>query len=133
VLIAPHFFTEPMGLAAIAEAKEDYQKGNLRARMAKYHHDPDNCFWGWNSCWLDPDYKGWNVADVIDHISVPVLAIQGREDQYGTLAQIDEIANRITSQFKAKVLENCRHSPHLEQSDETLLAVSQFLARLTLG
>ncbi len=132
VLIAPHFFTEPMGLAAIARAKVEYETGDLRNRMAKYHRDPDNCFWGWSGCWLDPGYKDWNVAGVIDNFRVPVLAIQGREDQYGTLAQIEEIESRITSPFKAAILEDCRHSPHLEQTDQTLEVISQFLTGLDL-
>ncbi len=127
VVIAPHFFTEPMGLAAIAEAKVAYETSDLRDRMARYHRDPDNCFWGWNDCWLDPDYEAWNVADVIDTIKVPVLAVQGRQDQYGTLAQIDEIATRINSPFEQAILEDCRHSPHLEQPGETLTRIVQFL------
>ena len=96
-LIAPHFFTEAKGLAAIAEAKTAYESGDLQARLAKYHNHVDVAFKGWNEAWLDPAFKDMNVADCIDHWRIPVLAIQGREDQYGTLAQIGEIEERIYS------------------------------------
>ena len=88
ILMAPHFVTEPMGLAAIAKTKEAYETGNLRARLAAYHSDVDNTFRGWNDAWLDPAFADWNIEAAIAYIRVPVLAIQGRDDQYGTLAQI---------------------------------------------
>jgi len=130
ILMAPHFFTEPIGLAAIADAKTAYQSGNLRARMAKHHRDPDNCFWGWNDVWLHPDFTDWNVADVIDYLRIPVLAIQGKQDQYGTLAQIHEIENRIYSPLETVILDDCRHSPHIDQPEQTLAAIVDFTARL---
>lgn len=81
ILMAPHFFTEPVALAAIAEAKIAYDAGDLKQRMQKYHRDPDNMFRGWNDSWLHPDFKDWNVASVIDYLRIPVLAIQGRDDE----------------------------------------------------
>lgn len=130
VLMAPHFFTEPGGLAEIAKAKTAYESGDLRARLAQYHTDPDNCFWGWNTLWLDPGFADWNVADVIDYLRIPVLAIQGRDDQYGTLAQIEEIENRIYSPVDVEILEGCRHAPHLDQPEQTLAVTAEYLARL---
>jgi pimeloyl-ACP methyl ester carboxylesterase len=105
VLIAPHFFTEPSGLAAIAQAKVAYEKGDLRARLAKYHRD-------------------------VDYLRIPVLAIQGADDQYGTLAQIGELEKRIYSPLDVAILPGCRHSPHLEQPDRVLAAISEYCARL---
>jgi pimeloyl-ACP methyl ester carboxylesterase len=130
-LMSPHFFTEAEGLAAIAEAKVQYECGDLRERMAKYHAAPDNAFRGWNGAWLDPGFKSWNIEDSIAHIRVPVLAIQGRGDQYGTLAQIDALVNGSYAPVDAVILEDCKHSPHIEQQDRTIAAVSEFLARLT--
>jgi pimeloyl-ACP methyl ester carboxylesterase len=130
ILMAPHFFTEPGGLAEIEKARVDFESGGMKDRMGKYHRDPAATFHGWNDVWLDSGFKGWNVADVIDHWRIPVLAIQGRDDQYGTLAQIEEIRNRIYSPLEVEVLDHCRHAPHFEQPEKTLTAVAGFTKRL---
>jgi pimeloyl-ACP methyl ester carboxylesterase len=130
VLIAPHFFTEESGLAAIAAARAAYDAGDLKRRLAKYHRDVDNAFRGWNDAWLDPGFKSWNIADVIDYWRIPVLGIQGADDPYGTLAQIREIENRIYSPLDVEILEGGKHSPHTEQPEETLAAIADFCARL---
>jgi len=130
ILMAPHFFTEEAGLAEIAKAKEVFDEGYLSQRMAKYQKDPENTFRGWNDAWLAPGFKAWNVSDVIDHLRIPVLAIQGRGDQYGTLAQIEEIEERIYAPLETAILENCRHAPHQEQPELTLKAITEFALRL---
>ena len=130
VLMAPHFFTEEGGLAAIAEAKTAYDDGDLRGRLAKYHKNVDVTFRGWNDAWLDPGFKAWNIADAIDYLRVPVLAIQGADDQYGTLAQIREIETRIYSPVDVVILPECRHSPFIDQPERTLAAVTEFCERL---
>ena len=129
VLMAPHFFTEDIGLSAIADAKENFDNRDLRSRLAKYHSDVDSAFRGWNDSWLNPDFKAWNVADVLDNLNVPVLALQGREDQYGTLAQIDVVAQKVSGSVTTAILEECRHSPFLEKPAETMRAVVEFIAR----
>ena len=88
ILMAPHVFTEEMGLAAIAEARRAYATGDLRARLAKYHAHVDSAFFGWNGAWLDPDFKAWNIEEAVGRWRTPALLIQGAEDQYGTLKQI---------------------------------------------
>jgi pimeloyl-ACP methyl ester carboxylesterase len=130
VLIAPHVFTEPSGLASIAQAREDYENGDLRDRLVRYHADVDNAFRGWNDAWLDPGFESWNIAEAIDYLRIPVLAIQGADDQYGTSAQIREIEERIYSPVDVEIIAGCRHSPHLERPDETLAAIADFCARL---
>ncbi len=130
ILMAPHFFTEPEGLRSIAEADAEFRTGDLRARLAKYHKDPDNAFHGWADTWLDPGFKDWNVAEVIDYFRIPVLAIQGREDQYGSLAQIDEIETRSYAPVDRLILDGVRHAPHLERPDAVLDAVAEFAWRL---
>jgi pimeloyl-ACP methyl ester carboxylesterase len=130
VLMAPHFFTEESGLAAIAAARAAYGSGDLGARLAKYHRDADVAFRGWNDAWLDPDFRGWNIADVIDYWRIPVLAIQGDDDPYGTLTQIREIENRAYSPVDVEILGGGHHSPHLERPEETLAAVAEYCARL---
>lgn len=130
VLIAPHFFTEPTGLAEIARALRDFDGGDQVVRMARYHRDPVATFHGWADAWLDPGFRDWNVAEVIDYLRIPVLAIQGLEDQYGTLAQIAEIENRIYSPLDVEILEDCRHAPHVQAPRRTLDAVTEFARRL---
>ncbi|MFK5977419.1 MAG: alpha/beta hydrolase [Rhizobiaceae bacterium] len=130
ILMAPHFFTEPDGLAEIAKAKAAYDEGELKQRMAKYHNDPDNTFRGWNDAWLHPDFKNWNVAEVIDYLRIPVLAIQGKEDQYGSYAQIKEIDDRIYSPIDIVMLDDCRHSPQNDQPENTLNAIADFVSKL---
>lgn len=130
ILMAPHFFTEEMGLREIAKAKEVYETTDMKDRMAKYHRDPEGVFRGWNDVWLDPGFKAWNVGEVIDYLRIPVLAIQGRDDQYGTLAQIEEIETRSYAPVDMVVLDDCKHAPHLEQPEQTLDAVAEFAARL---
>ncbi|MCB1343453.1 MAG: alpha/beta hydrolase [Pseudooceanicola sp.] len=130
IVMAPHFFTEPMGLAAIAEAKAAYEGGGLRDKLAKYHRDPEVAFRGWNGVWLDPGFEAWNVADVIDYIRLPILAIQGRDDQYGTLAQVHEIEARSYAPVDLVVIDGCRHAPHLEAPERVLAEVTEYCARL---
>ena len=130
VLLAPHFFTEDGGLAAIAAAKQMYETGDLRTRLAKYHRDVDNAFRGWNDAWLNPEFKNWNIEECIDYVRVPVLAIQGKQDQYGTSAQLDALESRLYSPFEAVLLDDCRHSPFIDQPVETARAIADFVARL---
>jgi len=130
IVMAPHFFTEDSGLAEIAKVKAAFDAGDLKARMAKYHRDPEGAFRGWNDTWLAPGFKDWNVAEVIDYIRIPVLAIQGRDDQYGTLAQIEEIENRIYSPVDVEIMDDCKHVPHHEQPGMTLNAIAGFTMRL---
>ena len=130
VLIAPHFFTEPSGLAAIAEAKVAYDSSNLRDKLGKYHGHVDVAFRGWNDAWLDPGFVAWNIAEAIEYIRVPILAVQGEGDQYGTLAQIHEIEMRSYAPVDTVILKDCRHSPHIEQPDALLAAIAEFCERL---
>jgi pimeloyl-ACP methyl ester carboxylesterase len=130
ILMAPHFFTEPMGLQSIADAKAAYETGDLRRRLAKYHADVDNAFWGWCDAWLDPAFRAWDIAEAIDYIRTPVLAIQGRQDQYGTLAQIEALEARLYSPLDQTILDDCRHSPFLDKPSDTLDAIVDFVARL---
>lgn len=130
VLMAPHFFTEPGGLEQIARTRQNYEAGPLKEKLARYHRDVDNAFLGWSDAWLDPEFESWNVGEVIDYLRIPVLAIQGREDEYGTLAQIREIEDRIYSPVDTVILEACGHSPQTDQPDGTLSAVQDFVSRL---
>ena len=129
VLMAPHVFTEPMGLAEIARARDAFDQG-LRDKMARWHRDPDHSFRGWNDAWMNPDFADLDVTEVIDYLRIPVLAIQGRQDQYGTLAQIRAFEERSYAPVDTLILDDCRHAPHHEAPEAVLAGVAEFCARL---
>jgi pimeloyl-ACP methyl ester carboxylesterase len=130
VLMAPHVFTEALGLASIAEAKEAYASGDLRAKLAKYHAHVDSAFCGWNGAWLDPGFKAWNIESSIERWRVPALLIQGADDQYGTIAQIRAIEAWARAPVTSLILEDCRHSPQFDRPQATLEAIVKFCKRI---
>jgi len=130
VLIAPHFFTEEMGLAEIARAKAAFEAGPLRARLACAHADPDNAFHNWCDPWLDPEFRKLDLTDALAHIRVPILIVQGEHDQYGTARQIEVAREECYCPVEVALLPNTRHAPHLEAPEATLRAISEFYQRL---
>jgi pimeloyl-ACP methyl ester carboxylesterase len=132
VLMAPHLFTEAMGLAAIAEAKRAWETGDLKTRLAKYHAHVDAAFLGWNGAWLDPGPKAWNIEEYVERWRAPALVIQGVDDQYGTLAQVRAIERHAPTPVESLILEDCRHAPQAEQPQATLDAVAKF-CQIRLG
>jgi len=126
VVLAPHILVEEFGLASIREARIAYEQGDLRARLAKYHDDVDSAFRGWNDIWLNPEFPTWTIEAMLPAISCPLLAIQGEDDVYGTMEQIDGIARRTTRTTLLK-LSSCGHSPHRDRPDEVVRSVKEFL------
>lgn len=129
VLMAPHFFTEAEGLAEIARTAAHFGP-EMAGRMGKYHRDPGATFRGWSGAWMNPGFARWDVSEVIDYIRVPVMVVQGRQDQYGTLAQVRAIADRSYAPVEELVLEDCRHAPQFDQPEAVLDAVRNFVQRL---
>jgi pimeloyl-ACP methyl ester carboxylesterase len=133
VLLAPHFFCEDICVRSIAAAKEAYEKTDLRERLARYHGDNvDVAFWGWNRAWLDPDFRNWDITEFLPTVRVPMLVIQGRDDQYGTAAQIETAQNETFCPVEVLYLDRCRHAPHFDQPDATLEAIAEFAQRLLI-
>jgi pimeloyl-ACP methyl ester carboxylesterase len=130
VLIAPHFFTEDMGIAEIARAKAAYDKGELRERLARWHTDVDNAFKGWSGAWLDPEFRQWDITEVLAYIRVPILIVQGEYDQYGTGKQIEVAQEECYCPVDVALLPAARHAPHREAAAATLKVVSEFANRL---
>jgi len=130
ILLAPHFFVESISIAAIKQARNEYYSGTLREKLSIYHQDVDAAFNGWCDAWLNKDFKSFNIADNIDYLRIPTLAIQGVDDPYGTLAQIDELEQRSYAPVEKLILTNCKHAPHLEKQQECLSAIQIFLKRL---
>ncbi len=128
VLLAAHIFNEEITVKSIEEAKVAFETTDLREKLKKYHGDNVDCaFWGWNGVWLNPDFLIWNIEEFLPKIAVPALAIQGEDDQYGTEAQVQGIAAGLGDNCVVKMISNCGHSPHLEQSEQTLSAIVDFV------
>jgi pimeloyl-ACP methyl ester carboxylesterase len=130
VLIAPHFFTEDPGIASIVEAKKAYETGDLRARLARWHADVDNAFWGWNGAWLDPEFRKWDITEFLGYIRVPLLIVQGEGDQYGTVKQIEVAQQECYCPVEVALLPGARHSPQREAPEATLKVISDFVSRV---
>lgn len=132
ILMAPHFFTEDEGIESIAKIKTEFKTTDLRQRLRKYHGDNvDGAFWGWNDAWLDPDFRRWDIREFLDKIRVPVLIVQGEEDEYGSEKQIDAARARCGALVGAVLLPQCAHSPHRDQPERTLSEILSFVSRVS--
>jgi pimeloyl-ACP methyl ester carboxylesterase len=135
IVMAPHVSVEPRAIASIAQARDNYLRTDLKQRLARYHDDIDSAFWGWNDIWLHPPFAHWNIEAEITGITVPLLALQGVDDEYGTLAQIHAVAQHVP-QAELLELPNCGHSPQRDQPERVIKAVTRFIdahARSTFG
>jgi len=130
VTLAAHVLVEDVSVSSIAAAKSAYESTDLRARLARYHADVDSAFWGWNRIWLDPAFRAWNIEEYLPRIDCPVLAIQGEDDEYGTMEQMRRIGAQVKD-VELLELEDCRHSPHRDQPDAVLDAVTRFVDRVS--
>jgi pimeloyl-ACP methyl ester carboxylesterase len=130
VLIAPHFFTEDCGIASIVEAKKAYETTDLREKLARWHKNPDVAFYGWNGAWLDPEFRTWDITGELAYIRVPMLIVQGMDDQYGTVKQIEAAQAECYCPVEVALLPGVRHSPQREAPDATLKAIAEFVGRV---
>ena len=130
IVVAPHILVEELSVASIEQARRAYRDTDLRQRLARYHDDPDSAFWGWNAIWLHPPFRDWTIEDEIAAIACPLLAVQGTDDEYGTLEQIRGIARRVPG-TELLVLDDCGHSPHRDQPERLIDASAAFIARAT--
>ncbi len=126
VLLAPHVFVEPITVEAIRATREAYVSGSLRERLARYHDDVDAAFWGWCNVWLDPDFPAWNIEEEAGCVTAPTLLIQGADDPYGTLEQLNRIEARLPA--ARRVVLPGGHSPHVEHAPEAVEVIKRFLA-----
>jgi pimeloyl-ACP methyl ester carboxylesterase len=127
---AAHVFCEEVSVRSIQEARESYLYRDLRDKLKKYHGpNTDVAFWGWNKAWLDPDFMNWNIEEFLAGLRVPMLAIQGKEDQYGTMAQIQAIEAQAGGGVEVLVFDHCRHAPHLDQEEMVFEAMKSFILK----
>ena len=130
ILEAPHVFVEGLGIESISAIRKLFESSDLPHRLARYHDHVDETFRGWNDIWLDPDFRSWNIEEYLESITCPALVIQGENDEYGTLAQIEAIRRRVPA-TQSLILSRCGHSPHRDQPSLTLDAISRFMATLS--
>lgn len=126
VVVAPHIFVEDVSIASIELARDTYETTDLRERLARYHADPDSAFRGWNDIWLNPAFRGWNIEAELTTIRCPVLAVQGEDDEYGTLAQIRGIQARLPK-TRLLTIPKCGHSPHRDRPDLLATEAARFI------
>jgi pimeloyl-ACP methyl ester carboxylesterase len=131
VLLAPHVFVEDLSVASIAEAKVKFETTNLVQKLGRHHRDPVRTFWGWNDIWLNPEFRKWNIQEYLPRITCPALVIQGVDDQYGTMAQVEAIRKQSGGAVEVLLLEDCRHSPQRDQPEKVLEATVCFVRNVT--
>jgi pimeloyl-ACP methyl ester carboxylesterase len=129
VLIAPHFVVEDISIASIRDAKTAYETTDLKAKLARYHKDPDNAFRGWNDAWLDPQFRSWDISENLAYVRVPILIVQGKNDQYGTVRQIAIAEDECYCPVEVALLA-AKHTPQREAPTETLNTITEFCSRI---
>lgn len=130
ILLAPHVFVEELSVRSITEAKVSFESTDLPERLGRYHRDPARTFWGWNNIWLHPDFRSWNIEEYLPRTTCPMLVIQGLDDQYGTMAQVEAIHRQSRGSVEILELDNCRHSPQRDQPEATLEAITNFVREI---
>ena len=130
IVVAPHIMVEDISITSIQAALVAFEEQGLRDRLARHHNDPDSAFYGWNTIWLAPAFRTWNITTELSSIQCPLLAIQGMEDEYGSMQQIRGIRDQLLHTILLE-LSACGHSPHKDQPEALNLAVAAFVAAHT--
>lgn len=130
VALAPHVFVEEISIRSIEQAKTAFESTSLGQKLARYHDHPESMFRGWNDIWLHPDFRDWNIEDCLPAIRAPLLLIQGEDDQYGSVAQIEAIERQAGTAARTCILRDCAHSPHVDQPEATVAEVSAFVGQV---
>lgn len=132
VLEAPHVFVEEISVRSIAAIRSQFERGPLRERLRRHHSDADTTFYGWNDIWLSPEFAAWNIEPAIERITTSMLVLQGRDDEYGTLGQIDAIVRRHRN-VDALVLARCGHTPHRDRAAFVEAAIANWIVERARG
>jgi pimeloyl-ACP methyl ester carboxylesterase len=129
-MIAPHFIVEDISVTSIAAIKQAYETADLKSKLARWHRDVDNAFYGWNAAWLDPRFRNWDISEFLAYIRVPVAILQGSNDQYGTIRQVEIAQEECYCPVDVTIVPDTGHSPHREAPEATLNAISEFAGRI---
>jgi pimeloyl-ACP methyl ester carboxylesterase len=125
-LLAPHFIVEDISVQSIAEIKVVYETSDLRSKLARWHRDVDNAFYGWNDAWLNPKFRDWDISEYLAYIRVPIAIVQGADDHYGTIRQIEIAEEECYCPVDVSIITGAGHSPHREAPEATLNAIAEF-------
>ncbi|MDB4239023.1 alpha/beta hydrolase [Alphaproteobacteria bacterium] len=129
-LIAPHFFVENESINAIKKTTIDYENGDLKSKLSRYHKNVDIAFYGWSNAWLDPGFKSWDLTNIIPKIRVPIIGIQGLNDPYGTINQLNVLKDELKVPFIKKTISNCGHNPFYKYKRMTIQYLNDFFKNL---
>ncbi|MDO9298697.1 alpha/beta fold hydrolase [Bradyrhizobium sp.] len=129
-MIAPHFVVEDISVSSIAGIRKAYETSDLKSKLSRWHKDVDNAFYGWNDAWLDPEFRSWDISDYLAYIRVPVAILQGGDDQYGTMRQIEIAREECYCPVDVTEIAGAGHSPHREAPEKTLDTISDFARRI---
>jgi pimeloyl-ACP methyl ester carboxylesterase len=129
-MIAPHFVVEDISVTSIEEIKTAYESTGLKTKLQRWHSDVDNAFYGWNGAWLDPKFRNWDISEYLGYIRVPVAILQGVDDEYGTMRQVEIAREECYCPVDVTIIPGAGHSPHREAPEATLHAISEFAGRI---
>lgn len=129
IVMAPQVMVEDVSVKSIRETKRSFEITDLREKLARHHADPEATFRGWNDIWLDPGFRDWNIEGFLPRVACPILAIQGEDDEYGTMEQVDRIA-RLAADVDLVKLQDCGHFPHRDQPEAVIKAIVRFVGRI---
>jgi len=131
VAMSPHVFIEPACLSSIEKAARAFEATDFAEKLARHHRDARKTFYGWADVWLDAEFKGWDIRDdYLPAMRCPVLAIQGRDDEYGTMAQLDELKRKVGGPCELLKLDDCGHAPFKDQPEQVLVAIKKFMGKI---
>src|ERR1700743_3103806 len=133
LLVAPHFVTEEVGLASIAETRKAYESADLRAKLARWHQDVDNAFYGWNDVWLDPEFRNWDISEYLAYVRVPLAIVQGTADTYRTMHQGEVAQAARYCPVDVTMISGAGHSPFREAPGPALAAIADFAHAVMRG
>jgi pimeloyl-ACP methyl ester carboxylesterase len=129
---AAHVFVEDVTVEGIKSAVEVYESTDLKKRLAKFHdNNTELMFRGWSDIWLSPEFRNWNIEEYLPQITCPFLAIQGKDDEYGTPAQVEAIVDKVTGSARASMIDNCGHIPHIQAMEKVFSEMVSFIRQLT--
>jgi pimeloyl-ACP methyl ester carboxylesterase len=124
-----HVFVEEITLRGILNAVELYKTTNLKERLEKYHGKKTySVFNAWCETWLSSEFRTWNIERYLPHIKAPLLALQGVDDEYGSLDQLKAIVNKSSGKSTMEVIPDAAHTPHKENRETVLKLTKEFIS-----
>lgn len=123
-----HVFVEEVTLHGLEEARRLYATTDLTERLRRHHGERTEALvQAWIGTWTAPFFRGWDITRDIAPVRCPVLVLQGVDDEYGTVAQVEAIAAAVGGPVQTHLISGAAHNPHKEAPEAVLNAVLSFL------